>query len=221
MQVLILASGRTIKEGGFPPDSKPKCLFNINGETVLGRQLRILHKFFTDDQIFIVVNYKKEMIKEFCQTQGYNINFIEIEDINDPIADFKAGLSHITEDLLFIVGDYCFEGDITLEAFITNPKPFVVFAHSTEIYMMKVSKELIPELYKVDQIDTKRAVGWKPLEFGGDRLILRLWGLAKVKRAKVYRLVMDIDLYWQTDEGVAAGYTEQKWQKEWKNKCKY
>ncbi|MDR2648315.1 MAG: phosphoenolpyruvate mutase [Clostridiales bacterium] len=115
MQALILNSGLGRRMGALTGE-QPKCLTELsNGETILGRQLELLHKFGVTD-IVITTGYFDQQIIDYCSKLGLPLNFIYVK--NELYAQtnyiYSAYLAkdQIAEDVLLLHGDLVFEDTI-------------------------------------------------------------------------------------------------------------
>ncbi len=74
MKVIILAAGQGTRLRPLT-DSCPKCMVEVNGESIIHRQLNIMCSCgIKEDDITIVAGYKNEVLKEELKNTG--INFI-------------------------------------------------------------------------------------------------------------------------------------------------
>lgn len=73
MKVIILAAGQGTRL--YPLTShKPKCMVEINGRSILLRQLEIMKSCnIQENDIYIVTGYKSEVIEEYLQNTNINI----------------------------------------------------------------------------------------------------------------------------------------------------
>lgn len=107
MKVLILAAGRGYRLGELTSD-RPKSLLDLNGETILGIQLRILKECgIKPEDIFIIVGYKKEKIKELVPEK---INIIEnpLFASTNNVYTLYLALKTIKDGFILLNGDVVF-----------------------------------------------------------------------------------------------------------------
>ncbi len=110
MQAIILAagSGRRFKS---ITDNAPKCLLEINGETILRRLINQIGSYGVRD-IKIVVGYEKDKIsKEVSGISHVKIKIIENERYNEDVNIYSLTLA-LKEDL---TPCYIFEADCVFE----------------------------------------------------------------------------------------------------------
>src|SRR6185295_10254399 len=72
MKAIILAAGKGTRLNGH--DLKPKCLFEVGGQTLLARQVEALRELHVDD-IVIVLGFEAERIRQlYEQAASFGIN---------------------------------------------------------------------------------------------------------------------------------------------------
>jgi choline kinase len=78
MRAIILAAGQCRRLRPYT-DTIPKCLLDINGKNILGRQLEML---ITNGikEVVIVVGYKADSIVEYVNTEYHNLNVIWVKN---------------------------------------------------------------------------------------------------------------------------------------------
>jgi choline kinase len=72
MRGIILAAGKGSRLNGNSPES-PKCLTELGGETLIGRQIRVLRQAGVDDLV-IVVGCQADRVRRAC---GHGITYVE------------------------------------------------------------------------------------------------------------------------------------------------
>jgi len=168
---LIIAAGPTYcdDEIGFPPDSKPKCLFhpilpNWNpilytsdpigyaynkDETLLERQVRLLRKNGIE-RIRIVTGYRSQDIELFDEQKDLGLEFVhnpkwETDSVNGLI----VGVQELDDDLLIVYGDGLV-GEVDLNNLLESDVPTVALGlYST---MFKFGKQHLPLLKRADEL---------------------------------------------------------------------
>ena len=170
LKAIIMAAGPTYcdDEIGFPPDSKPKCLFhpilpNWNptlytsdpigyaynkDETLLERQVRLLRSNGIE-RIRIVTGYRSEDIEQFNEHKDLGLEFVhnpkwETDSVNGLI----LGVQDLDDDLLVVYGDG-FVGDVDLDNILKCDMPTVgIGLFST---MFKFGKQHLPLIKRADE----------------------------------------------------------------------
>ena len=120
MQAVILAAGRGSRLGNQNGD-RPKCLVEIGEKTILERQIQALKAVGVDD-IYVVVGYKKELVKQVINAKFDNITFIEndIYATTNTIYSLYLTIPHLSHDFFYLNGDVLFRNDL-LETLIAEP----------------------------------------------------------------------------------------------------
>jgi len=108
MKVIILAAGIGSRLG----NSNPKPLTKLkNGESILGRQVAFLSEYFGENNIIVIVGYKKDLIMESFPNLLYVYN--NFYDTTNTSKSLLAGLHKIeNEDVLWLNGDVVFEKEL-------------------------------------------------------------------------------------------------------------
>jgi bifunctional UDP-N-acetylglucosamine pyrophosphorylase/glucosamine-1-phosphate N-acetyltransferase len=137
MQAIILAAGQGTR---FIPLSltKPKPLFTVFGKSIIEHNISELSGIV--DEVFLIVNYKQEQIRERIgdEYQGIKINYIVQEKIEGTGAAAKSASAYLEDRFLLLNGDdYYFKEDIkkAVDSFPsilakehTNPSAFGVLS---------------------------------------------------------------------------------------------
>lgn len=115
MKALLLAAGIGSRLAPMT-QSIPKCMVPVNGESIIGRQLRCLHANGID-QIYIVCGYKSELLRAHIRTLGYSesVTFIENPDYavtNNMYSLFLAHGNVCGDDFLMMNADVCFAPEV-------------------------------------------------------------------------------------------------------------
>ena len=76
MKAIILAAGRGSRLNNLT-DKKPKCLLEINGQTMFDRQLEILKEFSTINNIAVITGYLSELLARSGLQSFHNANWKE------------------------------------------------------------------------------------------------------------------------------------------------
>jgi choline kinase len=108
MKAIILAAGKGTRLGGGD-DPKPLTLL-ASGETILGRQIRLLTTFIPREDILIVVGYHKERIMHFLP----GIRYVDNPDYaqENTSKSLLRALNSVNEDVLWLNGDVVFHVDV-------------------------------------------------------------------------------------------------------------
>ena len=106
MKVIILAAGRGIRLGHHTKEI-PKGLVDVNGKSIIERQIELFKKNDVTE-IIIVRGYKKE---KFCWN---DVTFIDNEDFanNNQLASLILAQNMVSGSVLILFGDLIFEQTI-------------------------------------------------------------------------------------------------------------
>lgn len=114
MKAIILAAGVS-KRLRPMTDNVPKCLLNLNGESILSYQLECLSKFNVD-QILLVTGYKKDLILSYVSQSRckdlIKIIYNDIFERTDNAYSLALALDSVsakTDSIIVLDGDIIFE----------------------------------------------------------------------------------------------------------------
>ena len=228
MICIILAAGPPL--GGFPLDSKPKCLFHYNGEVVLEHTVRVLRRCGVND-IRVVTGYKSEMIEQFNEERKLGLTLIHNPDgADDNKGGFRSeasgngwrecyksirlGLSDINEDVIITVGDLWLR-ETSFHQFLASEERLVVGRGGHGLQIFKIGREHLPKLRLSQGRGCVRLLyffcmaekGVEGFQCDDDNFYTGLPGQPKHLEEHWMRMpeLQDIDWYWQTDEGQKDG----------------
>ena len=106
MKAIFIAAGRGSRLGSLTEDL-PKPLVDINGKSIIERQIELLHKKNIDD-IIIVTGYKKEKFKFKNVKYIFNPNFL----IDEQAGSLMSARQKFSGDVLIMFGDILFDEHI-------------------------------------------------------------------------------------------------------------
>jgi L-glutamine-phosphate cytidylyltransferase len=119
MKAIIIAAGIGSRLGDLTKDL-PKPLIDINGKSILERQIELFKKFGINE-IFIVTGYKNNKIKFSDINCVYNSEYQQTEQIGS----LMKARNEISGDVIISFGDILFEEKI-LEELLENKDDFVL-----------------------------------------------------------------------------------------------
>lgn len=161
LKAIILAAGSSKRLRPITND-RPKCLVELNGETILDYQLRCLAKCQVK-QILIIAGYKKEMIKEHIKKlkyhKGIKIISNDIFDKTDNTYSLSLGLKEVDEkkdSVIVLDGDIIFDVKLLKKIITTKYKNALIADNSRKIEA-EDNKVLIEKGYA--QIISKKIKG--------------------------------------------------------------
>ena len=114
MNVIILAAGSGIRLGQHTQDT-PKALVDVNGKSILDRQILSLRKHGVD-KIFVVTGFKKEKHVREDVEYFFNPKYSE----TDQLGSLMIARNKIFGDVLIIFGDIVFDSDILQQVLTSN-----------------------------------------------------------------------------------------------------
>lgn len=234
LKAILMAAGPTYEKYGFPPNSKPKCLFHYRGEILLEMQVRVLREAGIDD-ITIVAGYKIEMIRKFNKDKKLGLNVLYNPTAASDkegslgwvkgIDTAKVGVESVNDDVLLIFGDVLLTVEGLKKVVEDEHQSVSVYSgHGYQLY--KIPRELIPRLrnysgrrggmmalhdFCMENGGIRMQIGLKPMK--------REWIIkCKTKCVKI-QAMPDVDYYYMMDEGKAQGVTPDSFRK-WLNEEK-
>ena len=106
MKAIIVAAGIGSRLGDLTKDL-PKSLVNVNGKSILERQIKIFNKFGINDIIIIRGPHKDKFNFE-------NVTYVEDTDVSnhDLLGSFMAAEKEMDDNLLISYGDIIFDENI-------------------------------------------------------------------------------------------------------------
>ena len=114
MNAIILAAGSGIRLGQHTQDI-PKVLLDVNGKSILDRQISSLKKHGVD-KIFVVTGYKKERHVRKDIEYFFNPKYSE----TDQLGSLMIAREKIFGDVLIIFGDIIFDCNILRQVLASN-----------------------------------------------------------------------------------------------------
>ena len=114
MRAIILAAGSGLRLGQHTKDI-PKALLDLNGKSILERQISLLREHGVDE-IFVVTGYQREkhVLKDIEYV--FNPRYSETEQL----ASMMVARTKIFDDVLVIFGDIVFDSQILQQILASN-----------------------------------------------------------------------------------------------------
>jgi len=215
MKCALLAAGSTKGNSyGFPPDSKPKCLFHHKGYVILEYTVDNLRRQGVND-IRIVVGYKKEMIEQFNEEHELGLEVVHVSG-ETCFDTMLAALKDVDDDVLLFFGDVWLN-ESGLVSILESKDRLILVRGGHGIQAYKFGREYLADLRKIENkgknnwwflyafFMTKKGVDGFQCEnnvYSGPKIHVfpHCLSLSKIR---------DIDYYWQTNEGDDAGATRR------------
>ena len=106
MKAVFIAAGEGSRMGNLTTDT-PKPLVDVNGKSILERQIRILNNKNINEILIITGPFAEKYKFE-------NVSYINDQKFNehDQLGSLAAAIDHITDDVLIIFGDILFDESI-------------------------------------------------------------------------------------------------------------
>ena len=114
MNAIILAAGSGLRLGKYTHDI-PKALVDVNGKSILERQISLLRKHKVNE-IFVVTGYKKEKYVLKDVEYFFNSKYSETEQLTSMMTARRK----IFGDVLIIFGDIIFDSNILKQVLTSN-----------------------------------------------------------------------------------------------------
>ena len=114
MRAIILAAGSGLRLGQHTKDI-PKALLDINGKSILERQISLLRQHGINE-IFVVTGYQREQYIMKNIEYIFNSRYIETEQL----ASMMVARTKIFDDVLVIFGDIVFDAQILQQILASN-----------------------------------------------------------------------------------------------------
>ena len=114
MRAIILAAGSGLRLGQHTKNI-PKALLDINGKSILERQISLLRQHGINE-IFVVTGYQREQYIMKNIEYIFNSRYVETEQL----ASMMVARTKIFDDVLVIFGDIVFDAQILQQILASN-----------------------------------------------------------------------------------------------------
>ena len=224
MKAVILAAGRP--GSSFPDNSKQKVLYHVDGEILLERLVRQLREAGIED-IRLVTGYGAERIENFTRERKLDLELVYNPDWDgDSVKSLRCGIRDLNDDALIVFGDtlansQIFRRFLECKARLVWIKTLIpwgiipddeVYRGDRSICIVKVAKENLSifEGEKADGYLTQIVNRCYPRISYGSRLnailLEAMYRNGPVEEIVVPSPILDVDYYFQTDEGSQERY---------------
>ena len=150
-KAIILAAGMS-KRLRPMTDNKPKCLLELNGETLVNYQLKCLAKC-NIEQILLVIGYKRDMIIDYITKLNYGDLikpiYNDVFDKTDNAYSVALALDYVdpkVDSIVILDGDIIFDIEL-LKRLITSEYNNVLVADNTKKIVPDDCKIIVKEGY--------------------------------------------------------------------------
>jgi choline kinase len=111
MKVIILAAGQGTRLRPLT-DDRPKCMVEVNGKSIIERQLDTMHKCgIKNEDISIVTGYRSDVLQNRFKNSGINIIFNENFETTNMVCSLMCAkaLMESEEDIIVSYGDIIYD----------------------------------------------------------------------------------------------------------------
>lgn len=137
MQAIILAAGMGKRLKELTRDN-PKCMVEVNGETLIKRMLRQIERLHLS-RIVIVVGFKRKKLIDYINTLGVHTPIVYVEntiyDKTNNIYSLALAKGYLlSEDTLLFESDLIFE-DAVIQTLLEDPRDSLALVDKYESWM--------------------------------------------------------------------------------------
>ena len=136
MKAVILAAGMGTRLSPLT-NSRPKCLVEVHGKSILQHQLESLAKAGVAECV-LVTGYLSDQLRAHFgrEFRGIQLSYVENEryDSTNNLYSLWLANKEFDDDILLLEGDLVFE-DTLLEQLLTSPKPNVAVVDQYQHFM--------------------------------------------------------------------------------------
>ena len=111
MKVIILAAGQGTRLRPLT-DDRPKCMVEVNGKSIIERQLAVMHNCgIKDEDITIVAGYRGDVLQQKFQDTKMDIIINEDYETTNMVCSLMCAseLMESQDDILISYGDIIYE----------------------------------------------------------------------------------------------------------------
>ncbi len=114
MKIMILAAGQGTRLRPLT-DDRPKCMAEVNGKSIIVRQLDTMHACGIQNQdITIITGYRSDVLEDRFQNTGIQLIKNEAYESTNMVCSMMcaAGLLQAEDDVIISYGDIIYEKDV-------------------------------------------------------------------------------------------------------------
>lgn len=155
MKYIIMADGKGTRWGNY--QDKPKHLIEIDGETLLGRTVRLLNEKDAGCEVVITSHDKRYVFEGATRYEPRN-NHLEIDRFTEELID---------DDICFLYGDTYYSEEAIQKIMDADAEDILFFGNARTIVAIKVSDgklfkhhvDRVRKLFLEGKID--KCIGWQ------------------------------------------------------------
>lgn len=128
MKVVILAAGQGSRLRPLT-DDRPKCMVEVNGKSILERQLETMHKCgIKDEDITIIAGYRSDVLQKKFRGTGISVLVNETYETTNMVCSLMCARELMTqaEDVLISYGDIIYNAEVLDKVLFSEEESSVV-----------------------------------------------------------------------------------------------
>ena len=170
MKVIILAAGQGTRLRPLT-DDRPKCMVEVNGKSILGRQLTVMHDCgIRDEDITIVAGYKGEVLRDIFRDTQMNIVINDNYENTNMVCSLMCAreIMEQYEDILLSYGDIIYNEKVLRSILQSEEKASVIVDDGWYSYWSERCENPLDdaETLMFDKDDYLTEIGQKTMDLG-------------------------------------------------------
>lgn len=170
MKVIILAAGQGTRLRPLT-DDRPKCMVEVNGKSILERQLTVMHDCgIRDEDITIVAGYKGEILRDIFRDTQMNIVINDNYENTNMVCSLMCAreIMEQYEDILISYGDIIYNEKVLRSILQSEEKASVIVDDGWYSYWSERCENPLDdaETLMFDKDDYLTEIGQKTTDLG-------------------------------------------------------
>lgn len=170
MKVIILAAGQGTRLRPLT-DDRPKCMVEVNGKSILERQLTVMHDCgIRDEDITIVAGYKGEVLRDIFRDTQMNIVINDNYENTNMVCSLMCAreIMEQYEDILLSYGDIIYNEKVLRSILQSEEKASVIVDDGWYSYWSERCENPLDdaETLMFDKDDYLTEIGQKTMDLG-------------------------------------------------------
>lgn len=170
MKVIILAAGQGTRLRPLT-DDRPKCMVEVNGKSILERQLTVMHDCgIRDEDITIVAGYKGEILRDIFRDTQMNIVINDNYENTNMVCSLMCAreIMEQYEDILLSYGDIIYNEKVLRSILQSEEKASVIVDDGWYSYWSERCENPLDdaETLMFDKDDYLTEIGQKTTDLG-------------------------------------------------------